>query len=238
MWWSSLFENMRPSDFFNFSFFPKYGTAFVRGIEYTLLLAVVSVLLAVVPALLLALMRLSKNKPIKWLAGAYIAVFRSTPMLVQLSIIYYGLFYAISLPRITLFGFVDISRFIPGVVALALNSSAYVAEIFRAGILAVDKGQVTVRDARLHAVGQQQGVHPGFAFQQFGHGVFAPYQGGILLRRGLVCLGLGGLLGHAFFIFHLQCGYSLKRLGKALCGGVWQPFCRVWQPAQLSGMIR
>ena len=141
MWWSSLFENMRPSDFFNFSFFPKYGTAFVRGIEYTLLLAVVSVLLAVVPALLLALMRLSKNKPIKWLAGAYIAVFRSTPMLVQLSIIYYGLFYAISLPRITLFGFVDISRFIPGVVALALNSSAYVAEIFRAGILAVDKGQ-------------------------------------------------------------------------------------------------
>ena len=56
MWWSSLFENMRPSDFFNFSFFPKYGTAFVRGIEYTLLLAVVSVLLAVVPALLLALM--------------------------------------------------------------------------------------------------------------------------------------------------------------------------------------
>lgn len=138
MWWSSLFENMRPSDFFNFSFFPKYGTAFVRGIEYTLLLAVVSVLLAVVPALLLALMRLSKNKPIKWLAGAYIAVFRSTPMLVQLSIIYYGLFYAISLPRITLFGFVDISRFIPGVVALALNSSAYVAEIFRAGILAVE----------------------------------------------------------------------------------------------------
>ena len=77
----------------------------------------------------------------RWLSGAYIAVFRSTPMLVQLSIIYYGLFYAISLPRLTLFGFVDISRFIPGVVALALNSSAYVAEIFRAGILAVDKGQ-------------------------------------------------------------------------------------------------
>ena len=141
MWWSSLFTDMRPSDFFNFSFLPKYGTAFVRGIEYTLLLAVVSVLLAVIPALLLALMRLSKVKPVRWLSGAYIAVFRSTPMLVQLSIIYYGLFYAISLPRLTLFGFVDISRFIPGVVALALNSSAYVAEIFRGGILAVDIGQ-------------------------------------------------------------------------------------------------
>ena len=141
MWWSSLFTDMRPSDFFNFSFLPKYGVAFVRGIEYTLLLAVVSVLLAVIPALLLAMMRLSKVKPVKWFAGAYIAVFRSTPMLVQLSIIYFGLFYAISLPRISLFGFVDISRFVPGVVALALNSSAYVAEIFRAGILAVDKGQ-------------------------------------------------------------------------------------------------
>ena len=142
MWWSSLFTDMRPSDFFNFSFLPKYGTAFVRGIEYTLLLAVVSVLLAVIPALLLALMRLSKVKPVRWLSGAYIAVFRSTPMLVQLSIIYYGLFYAISLPRLTLFGFVDISRFIPGVVALALNSSAYVAEIFRAGIQSIDKGQM------------------------------------------------------------------------------------------------
>ena len=141
MWWSSLFTDMRPSDFFNFSFLPKYGVAFVRGIEYTLLLAVVSVLLAVIPALLLALMRLSKIKPVKWLSGAYIAVFRSTPMLVQLSIIYFGLFYAISLPRVNLFGFVDISRFIPGVVALALNSSAYVAEIIRAGILAVDGGQ-------------------------------------------------------------------------------------------------
>lgn len=80
MWWSSLFTDMRPSDFFNFSFLPKYGVAFVRGIEYTLLLAVVSVLLAVIPALLLALMRLSKIKPVKWLSGAYIAVFRSTPM--------------------------------------------------------------------------------------------------------------------------------------------------------------
>ena len=141
MWWSDLFTDMDPTDFFNFSFLPKYGTAFVRGIEYTLLLAVVSVLLAILPALGLALMRLSRKKPVRWLSGAYIAVFRSTPMLVQLSIIYYGLFYAISLPRLTLFGFVDISRFIPGVVALALNSSAYVAEIFRAGILAVDKGQ-------------------------------------------------------------------------------------------------
>jgi len=142
MWWSNLFQDMSPASFFNFSFLPKYGLFFIQGIEYTLLLAVFAVLLAVIPALLLALMRLSKNKLIRGLSGAYIAVFRSTPLLVQLSIIYFGLFSVISIPRITLLGFVDISRFIPGVVALALNSSAYVAEIFRAGILAVDAGQM------------------------------------------------------------------------------------------------
>ncbi len=142
MWWSNLFKDMSPASFFNFSFLPKYGAFFVQGVEYTLLLAIVSVALAVIPALLLALMRLSRNRFVKSLSGAYIAVFRSTPLLVQLSIIYFGLFGAISIPRVTILGFVDLSRFIPGVVALALNSSAYVAEIFRAGILAVDAGQM------------------------------------------------------------------------------------------------
>ena len=173
MWWSDLFTNMNPTDFFNFSFLPKYGTAFVRGIEYTLLLAVVSVLLAILPALELALMRLSRKKPVRWLSGAYIAVFRSTPMLVQLSIIYYGLFYAISLPRLTLFGFVDISRFIPGVVALALNSSAYVAEIFRAGILAVDKGQAEA--ARSLGLSQWQSMRLVVLPQAVKNVLLAPY---------------------------------------------------------------
>ena len=139
--WSNLFVGMSPASFFNFSFLPKYGVYFLQALGYTLLLAVISVLLAVIPALLLAFMRLSKNRFVRGVSGAYIAIFRSTPLLVQLSIIYFGLFGAISIPRLYLFGFIDISRFIPGVVALALNSSAYVAEIFRAGILAVDAGQ-------------------------------------------------------------------------------------------------
>ena len=141
MWWSNLFTGMSPASFFNFSFLPKYAVFFIQGIEYTLLLAFVSVLLAVIPALVLALMRLSKNKLVHTLSGAYIAVFRSTPLLVQLSIICFGLFGLISLPRSSLFGLVASCRCIPGVGALGLNSSAYVAEIFRAGILAVDKGQ-------------------------------------------------------------------------------------------------
>ena len=114
----------------------------IQGVEYTLILSVVSVLMAVLPAFLLATMRLSKNKIIRCISGAYIAVFRSTPLLVQLMIIYYGVFSWITIPRFLIFGFIDASRFIPGVVALALNSSAYVAEIFRAGILAVDNGQM------------------------------------------------------------------------------------------------
>ena len=79
MWWSNLFAGMSPANFFNFSFLPKYLSFFVQGLEYTLLLSIISVGLAVIPALALALMRLSRNKIVRNLSGAYIAVFRSTP---------------------------------------------------------------------------------------------------------------------------------------------------------------
>ncbi len=132
---------MSTTNFFNFTFLPKYFSLFVQGIEYTLFISVVSVLLAVVPALVLALMRLSKSRMIRCISGMYIAIFRSTPLLVQLALVYFGLFNLIKIPTFYIFGFINTSMFIPGVVALALNSAAYVAEIFRAGILAVDSGQ-------------------------------------------------------------------------------------------------
>lgn len=138
-WWESLTGS--PAGFFNFSFLPKYWLYFRQGIGMTLLLSVAAVALAVLPALALALMRMSKRRLPRWIAGAYIAVFRSTPMLVQLSLVYFGLFSAIRLPNVQLFGFVKLSMFLPCVVCLALNSAAYVAEIFRAGIQAVDRGQ-------------------------------------------------------------------------------------------------
>ena len=132
------------TSFFNFSFLPKYTIYFAQGILYTLLLSIVAVALAVLPALGLALMRLSKNKVLKTLSGAYIALFRSTPLLVQLALIYYGLFgvAGIQLPSVYVLGYINLAQFVPGAVALALNSAAYVAEIFRGGILAVDKGQM------------------------------------------------------------------------------------------------
>lgn len=139
----NLFTNPGRASFVNFSFLPKYSVYFVNGVINTLLLSIGAVLLAIIPALILALMRLSKNKLIKGISGAYIAVFRSTPLLVQLSIIFFGVFNLIKIPNIVLFyGFIRLNTFIPFVVALALNSSAYVAEIFRAGILAVDSGQM------------------------------------------------------------------------------------------------
>ena len=146
------------TSFFNFSFLPKYTVYFTQGILYTLLLSVFAVALAVIPALCLALMRLSKNKLIKGLAGAYIAAFRSTPLLVQLALIYYGLFGAggIQLPSFYVLGYINLAQFIPGAVALALNSAAYVAEIFRGGILAVDKGQMEA--ARSLGLTQWQGM--------------------------------------------------------------------------------
>lgn len=132
---------MSTTSFFNFTFLPKYWTMFVQGIEYTLLLSVCAVLLAIIPAMLLAILRLSKNKVVRFLSGLYIDVFRATPLLVQLSLIYFGLFNFFKLPTVYIFGFINIAMFVPGVVALSLNSAAYVAEIFRAGILAVDAGQ-------------------------------------------------------------------------------------------------
>ena len=155
-WWQSLFTDTPAYAFFNFKFLPKYGSAVIQGVEYTLILSVVSVLLAVLPALLLATMRLSKNRLIRWLSGAYIAIFRSTPMLVQLMIIYFGVFFYIPVPKVMLFGFIDSTRFIPGETALALNSAAYVAEIFRAGILAVDSGQMEA--ARSLGLSQKQSM--------------------------------------------------------------------------------
>ena len=156
LWVDKTFVNPPPHGFFNFHFLPKYGSLFVEGVECTLLLAVVSVLLAIVPALLLALMRLSKNRLIKGVSGAYITVFRSTPLLVQLMIINFGLFSNFN-PRYNLFGFIPMVYFVPCVVALALNSSAYVAEIFRAGILAVDAGQMEA--ARSLGLSKWQGMY-------------------------------------------------------------------------------
>lgn len=105
---------------------------YLSGMGVTLLLSLCAVVLGVVFGLVLVLMRMSKTKPLRWFAITYIEIFRGTPLLVQLFIIYFGL---------SEFG-LDLSKFTSGVIAVGLNSAAYLAEIFRAGIQGVDKGQV------------------------------------------------------------------------------------------------
>lgn len=117
----------------DFSFITKYADLYLTGTRNTILLALLAVLIGVVLGLGLALMRRSRFRLIKFVAAAYIEFVRGTPLLVQLFIIFYGL------PVVTGMRFPD---FVAGVIALSLNSAAYVAEIIRAGLQSVDRGQM------------------------------------------------------------------------------------------------
>ena len=118
----------------------NYYQYFLRGTRTTILISLLTVFCGSILGCLIAFMRLSKFKPLEKFASIYITVIRGTPMLVQLYIVYYQLDF-ISYPTGTLFG-VDLERALPCIIALSINSSAYVAEIIRAGIQAVDKGQM------------------------------------------------------------------------------------------------
>lgn len=119
----------------------KYLSMFQQGLVCTLSLSAFTVLFGFMLALVLALMRMSKIRPLRWVATAYVEVFRATPMMVQLFIVYYILLAGISLPSFKLFGFIRFERFLPGVFALSLNSGAYLSEIIRSGIQSIDLGQ-------------------------------------------------------------------------------------------------
>ena len=106
----------------------KYLTMFKEGMICTVSLSFLTVVFGFLLALVLALMRMSRIKPLSIFASIYVEVFRATPMLVQLFIIYYIVF-------------IRFERFLPGVISLALNSAAYLSEIIRAGIQSIDPGQ-------------------------------------------------------------------------------------------------
>ena len=119
----------------------QYIQLFKEGLICTLSLSALTVVFGFILALIIALVRLSKVRPFDWIATAYVEVFRATPMLVQLFIVYYVLFANITLPSFKMFGFIRFERCLPGVVALSMNSGAYLSEIIRAGIQSIDLGQ-------------------------------------------------------------------------------------------------
>ncbi|APH20439.1 amino acid ABC transporter permease [Clostridium botulinum] len=126
----------------DFSFLSKYYSFFTNGAKYTIILAFFTVVIGTILGLLLSLMKLSKNKILKYIAVSYIEFIRGTPVLVQLYIIYYGLpTIGIRFPEVPILGS-NFPDFFAGILALSINSGAYVAEIIRAGIQAVDKGQM------------------------------------------------------------------------------------------------
>ena len=146
----------------------RYIKLIEQGLLVTVLLAASTVVIGFVLGIILAIMRMtdirpfrflaygkngrirnnrvlvtiSKFNPVSFFATAYVEIIRSTPVLVQIMIIYHGIFSKlISLPHFTLFGFLKFNRLFPGVVALGINSGAYLCEIIRSGIQSIDGGQ-------------------------------------------------------------------------------------------------
>lgn len=104
----------------------------VRGIGVTLQIALGASIIGFVLGILLALCKIGKIKVVRWLADFYTSIFRGTPLVLQLLIIYFGI------PQLL---DIQIDPLPTAIIAFGLNSGAYISEIIRGGINAVDKGQ-------------------------------------------------------------------------------------------------
>jgi polar amino acid transport system substrate-binding protein len=104
----------------------------IQGILVTLQFTALSALLGFIWGTVLSLFKISTFKPLVWFANAYTSIFRGTPLLLQIALVYYAT------PQLT--GY-DIPALLAGVITFTLNSGAYISETIRGGILAVDKGQ-------------------------------------------------------------------------------------------------
>jgi len=107
-----------------------YWSYFAKGIGYTLFITIVSIAIGILIGVILAFARISKNKFMHGLAVMYIEFVRGTPLMIQIMFVYFGIGLWINIPAL-----------LAGVIAVSLNSAAYVAEIIRSGINAIDPGQ-------------------------------------------------------------------------------------------------
>ncbi|WP_066306399.1 amino acid ABC transporter permease [Bacillus sp. FJAT-29814] len=111
----------------------EYAPFFAKGTLLTIGLSIVSILIGCVLGLFIGLGKMSNNKWIAFPFNVYITFFRGTPLLVQILLVHFGL-----IPFIM----GETNAIVAAITALSLNSAAYVAEIFRAGIQSIDKGQM------------------------------------------------------------------------------------------------
>ncbi|RKN85910.1 ABC transporter substrate-binding protein/permease [Paenibacillus ginsengarvi] len=122
----------RSSGLIDFRVLEGYVPFILKGVYVTLLFTFVSALLGLIWGVVLSLFKISGVKLLQWFATAYTSVFRGTPLLVQLTIIYYAT------PQLLHY---DIPALLAAGLAFGLNSAAYLSETIRGGIMAVDKGQ-------------------------------------------------------------------------------------------------
>ena len=118
------------------SFFEYVGQCMPQltmGLKLTLQMTILSLVLAVIVGMITCLFSISKVKPLNWISGIYLSLIRGTPLLVQAFFIYFGLTSALGL---------RIPAFNAAIIVLCLNAGAYLSEIFRSGIAAVNKGQM------------------------------------------------------------------------------------------------
>ncbi len=122
-------------DYYNWRVVALFVPEFTRGITATMWISLVSLVLSLTVGTAVAIMRMSAN-PILWrIAASYVQAIRSTPLLIQIYVIYF------SLPALPLLGR-RLDELEGGIIALGLNAGAYMSEIIRAGIESISRGQI------------------------------------------------------------------------------------------------
>lgn len=104
----------------------------LKGLQVTLYIFVIAIILGFLIGLVIALLRLAPSKILNWIAKVYVDAIRGTPFIVQLFFIYFG---------VNSLQLVSLNSTTAGIVTVAINAGAYFAEIIRAGIQSIDKGQ-------------------------------------------------------------------------------------------------
>ncbi|MEH7333730.1 amino acid ABC transporter permease [Neobacillus drentensis] len=122
----------------DFSQIVPYIPFILKGIWVTLKFVIIAIIFGFLLGTILSLFKISSNKALNWIGKVYTSIFRGTPLILQLMLIYFAI------PQLT--GY-DIQPFLASILAFGLNSAAYVSEIIRAGIQAVDKGQTEAAQA-------------------------------------------------------------------------------------------
>jgi len=176
---------------FNFRVIWEYMPLFLTGVKATFFISIVSIILALATGIIACACRISSIKAIKYPAISFIELIRSTPLLVQIYFLYFGL------PTLGL----RVPELQTGILALMLNSGAYIAEIIRAGINSVDDGQL------------EAGVSSGLNYFQRMRFIILPQALGVtippLLGQAIVLVKDSALLSLISVMELTRCGQTM-----------------------------